>query len=68
MIALTNGANSLTDARMKNPPSRSSAPKSDRKFAAWRPGAPNDTATIETAIGNQQSWSAKMNCDRNSPP
>jgi hypothetical protein len=40
MIAVTNGANSRIEASTKNPPRRSSAPKSTRKFAACRPGAP----------------------------
>ena len=39
-IAVTFGPISRTAARMKNPPSRSSAPKIVRKFAACSPGAP----------------------------
>ena len=38
-IAVTNGANSRIEASTKKPPSRSSAPNSTRKFAAWSPGA-----------------------------
>ena len=40
MIALTNGANSRTEARMKKPPRRSRAPNRERKLAACSPGAP----------------------------
>src|SRR5918994_86221 len=66
--AVTNGANSRIEARTKNPPRRSSAPNSDRKFAAWSPGAPNPNATVEISIGNQVSWSANRNWPMNSPP
>jgi hypothetical protein len=66
--AVTNGANSRTEARMKNPPSRSRAPNRERKLAAWRPGAPNPKAIVEIIIGNQQSWSANRNWPMNSPP
>jgi HAMP domain-containing protein len=66
--AVTNGANSRTEARMKNPPRRSSAPKRLRKFAACKPGAPNPKAIVEIIIGNQQSWRANMNWPMNSPP
>ncbi len=53
---------------MKKPPSRSSAPNSERKFAACRPGAPKPKATVEISIGNQQSCSANRNWLTNSPP
>src|SRR5918994_5946217 len=66
--AVTNGANSRIEARTKNPPSRSSAPNSDRKLAAWSPGAPNPNATVEISNGNQVSWSANRNWPMNSPP
>ena len=66
--AVTNGANSRTEARMKKPPRRSRAPNRVRKLAACRPGAPNPKATVEISIGNQHSWSAKMNWEMNSPP
>ena len=68
MIAVTKGANSRTEARMKKPPSRSRAPNRLRKLAACSPGAPKPTATIEITIGNQQSCSAKRNWPMNSPP
>src|SRR5918998_61799 len=67
-IAVTNGANSRIDASTKKPPSRSSAPKSTRKFAACRPGAAYPNATVETTSGNQQSFRAKRNWLTNSPP
>ena len=66
--AVTNGANSRTEARMKKPPRRSRAPNSERKFAACRPGAPKPKAIVEIIIGNQQSWSANRNWQMNSPP
>jgi hypothetical protein len=66
--AVTNGANSRTDARTKKPPRRSRAPNSDRKLAACRPGAPNPNARVEIIIGNQQRLSANRNCPMNSPP
>src|SRR3954453_19093676 len=67
-IASTNGANSRILANTKNPPRRSSAPKSTRKLAACRPGAPYPNATVETRSGNQHSFSAKRNWLTNSPP
>src|SRR5215204_776447 len=66
--AVTVGANSRIEASTKKPPRRSSAPNSERKFAACRPGAPNPNASVEIIIGNQQSWRAKRNCPMNSPP
>ena len=66
--AVTKGANSRIEARMKKPPRRSRAPNRVRKLAAWRPGAPKPKATVEISIGNQQSCSAKMNWEMNSPP
>src|SRR3954453_6819648 len=67
-IAVTNGANSRIEASTKKPPRRSSAPNSTRKCAACRPGAPYPKAPVETTSGNQHSFSAKRNCDTNSPP
>src|SRR6058998_2654749 len=67
-IASTNGANSRIEASTKNPPKRSSAPKSTRKFAACNPGAPYPNATVDTSNGNQHSFNANKNCDTNSPP
>jgi hypothetical protein len=66
--AVTNGANSRTEARMKKPPSRSRAPKRVRKLAACSPGAPKPNATVLISNGNQQSWRAKRNWLMNSPP
>src|SRR3954451_18903920 len=40
ITAVTNGANSLTDANTKNPPRRSNDPNRIRKFPACSPGAP----------------------------
>src|SRR5437660_7841954 len=60
-IASTNGANSRIDANTKNPPRRSSAPKSTKKFAACNPGAPYPNATVETNNGNQHNFNAKRN-------
>src|SRR6266446_270127 len=67
-IASTNGANSRIDANTKNPPKRSSAPKSTKKFAACNPGAPYPNATVETNNGNQHNFNANKNCETNSPP
>src|SRR5437763_9753720 len=67
-IASTNGANSRIEANTKNPPRRSKAPKSTRKFAACNPGAPYPNATVETNNGNQHNFNANKNCDTNSPP
>src|SRR6202042_1386937 len=67
-IASTNGANSRIDASTKNPPRRSSAPNSTRKFAAWRPGASYPKAIVEISSGNQHSLSANMNWPTNSGP
>jgi hypothetical protein len=66
--AVTAGANSRTEARMKKPPRRSRAPNRERKFAACRPGAPKPKATQEISIGNQQSCRAKRNWPMNSSP
>ena len=66
--AVTSGANSRTEARMKNPPSRSSDPNSERKLAACSPGAPKPNAIVEIIIGNQLSWSTKRNWETSSPP
>ena len=52
---VTKGANSRIEASTKKPPSRSSAPNRERKFAAWSPGAPKPKARVEIIIGNQQS-------------
>ena len=66
--AVTNGANSRIEARTKKPPNLSRAPNSDRKLAAWSPGAPKPKATVEISIGNQVSCSANRNWLMNSPP
>src|SRR5436190_19310404 len=67
-IASTNGANSRIDARTKNPPRRSNAPNTPRKFAACNPGAPYPNATVDTNNGNQHNFNANKNCETNSPP
>src|SRR6059058_5920324 len=68
ITAVTNGANSRTDASTKNPPSRSKDPNRIRKLPACSPGAPYPNATVEINNGNQHNLSANRNWITNSPP
>src|SRR3954471_19420102 len=68
MTAVTNGANSRTDANTKKPPSRSKDPNRIRKLPACSPGAPYPNATVDTNNGNQHNRNANKNWITNSPP
>ena len=68
MIAVTNGANSRMPASTKNPPDAVERAEQRQEVRRLQPRRPEVTATIEIAIGNQQSWRAKMNCESSSPP
>src|SRR6266550_696943 len=68
ITAVTNGANSRTDASTKKPPSRSKDPNRIRKLPACSPGAPYPNATVEINNGNQHNLSANRNWITNSPP
>src|ERR1700704_153078 len=68
ITAVTNGANSRTDANTKNPPSRSNEPNKIKKLPACNPGAPYPNATVEINNGNQHNLSANKNWITNSPP
>ena len=66
--AVTNGANSRTEARMKKPPRRSSAPNRREEVGRLQARGAEAEGDVEIIIGNQQSWSAKRNWPMNSPP
>ncbi len=66
-MALIQGANSRTEAMMKNEPSRSGIPKMEKKLSACRPGAPKPKQNVEMTIGTQHSRRMEYIWSRTSP-
>src|SRR5204862_5031635 len=66
--AVTSGPIQRTAVNTKKPPRRSRAPNSERAPAACSPGAPRQSAKVETSSGNQESFSTKRNCQTSSSP